>query len=54
MGAATPEQIKEILEAAGSRYKMHDPTTWPKQAALAAEGKFEELKAWQDKLSGGK
>lgn len=54
VGAATPEQIKEILEAAGSRYKMHDPTTWPKQAALAAEGKFEELKAWQGDLDGGK
>jgi hypothetical protein len=23
---------KVILERAGSRYLMHDPTTWPKQA----------------------
>lgn len=51
---ANPEQIKEILEAAGSRYRMHDPTTWPAQAKFAAEGKFDELKAWQDELDGGK
>lgn len=54
VAAAPAEQIKEILSAAGSRYQMHDPTTWPKQAALASEGKFEELKAWQDELDGGK
>ncbi len=48
------ERLKEILEAAGSRYQMHDPGTWPKQAQYAAEGKFEELKEWQDLLDGGK
>ena len=47
------EKIKEILGQAGSRYKMFNPTTWPKQAGLAAEGKWEELKAYQDDLDGG-
>ena len=47
-------KIKDILLAAGSRYKMHDPTTWPQQAALAAEGKWDELKKWQDELDGGR
>ena len=51
---ATPEAIREILEAAGSRYKMHDPTTWPEQAKLAAAGEFDKLKEWQDSLQGGK
>jgi len=37
-----------------SRYKMHDPTTWPKQAKLAADGKWDELKKLQDELDGGK
>ena len=46
-------KIKEILVAAGSRYKMHDPSTWPKQAGLAAEGKWDELKEYQDYLDGG-
>ncbi|RMF20008.1 MAG: 50S ribosomal protein L27 [Bacteroidetes bacterium] len=47
-------KLKEILESAGSRYKSFDPTTWPKQAALAAEGKMDELKAYQDTLKGGR
>ena len=49
-----PEKIREILLQAGSRYKMHDPTTWPEQAALAAEGKWDELKALQEQLKGGR
>ncbi|MFK7923518.1 MAG: 50S ribosomal protein L17 [Bacteroidia bacterium] len=48
------ERIKEILAAAGSRYKSHDPSTWPKQAELAAAGKWDELKTWQDELDGGR
>ena len=54
VAAATPEAIKEILTAAGPRYKMHNPGSWPKQAGLAATGKFEELKTLQDELDGGK
>lgn len=46
--------LKGILDKAGSRYKMHDPTTWPKQASLAAAGKWDELKKLQDSLKGGK
>ena len=51
---AKVEKLKEILEAAGSRYKMHDPTTWPQQSALAAKGNWDELKVLQDELQGGK
>jgi len=48
------EKIKEILAEAGSRYRMHDPTTWPKQAEMAAKGDWDGLKKWQDELDGGK
>ncbi|MEK7255803.1 MAG: 50S ribosomal protein L27 [Bacteroidota bacterium] len=48
------ERIREILDAAGPRYKMFDPTTWPRQAQLASEGKMDELKELQDSLKGGK
>ena len=48
------ERIKEILVAAGSRFQMHDPGTWPKQSAMARDGKFDELKKWQDELNKGK
>jgi len=54
LAAADPEKIREILVAQGSRYKMHDPTTWPQQAALAAEGQWDELKELQDNLKGGR
>ncbi len=54
LSKSDPEKIREVLLAAGNRYKMHDPTTWPQQAGLAAEGKWDELKDLQDKLQGGK
>jgi len=31
--------LREILAAAGPRYKMHNPSNWAKQAKLAAAGK---------------
>jgi predicted flap endonuclease-1-like 5' DNA nuclease len=49
------EEIREMLVTeGGARYKLHDPTTWSKQAQLAHEGKWEELKALQDELQGGR
>ncbi|MGA0556205.1 50S ribosomal protein L17 [Larkinella sp. VNQ87] len=50
----TPEAIKEILEKAGSQFNLHEPETWPQQAALARDGKVDELKALQDELKGGR
>ena len=47
------EEIKAVLEA-GENLAHLDPETWAKQAELAAAGKFDELKAWQDELNGGK
>lgn len=47
-------ELKKILDKAGNRYKKHDPSTWPKQAKLAAAGKWEELAEWQKELKGGK
>lgn len=48
------EKLNEILAEAGGRYKSHDPSTWPQQAKLAADGKWDELKALQDELDGGR
>ena len=53
--ANTPvESLKTMLAKAGSRYQMHDPSTWPEQASLAREGRWDELKQWQEKLYKGK
>lgn len=54
LAIASKEDIEAILHAAGNRYKMHDPTTWPKQAAMAADGRWDELNKWQDELKGGR
>ncbi len=51
---ATPEKIKEILEASEGHFNAADTTTWPEQAQLAADGKMDELKVLQDKLNGGR
>lgn len=48
------DRLKEILDAAGPRYQIHDPSTWPAQAKFAAEGKWDELKDYQDMLIGGR
>lgn len=47
-------RIKRILNAAGPRYQMHDPTSWPDQSKLAANGEWEKLQRLQDVLDGGK
>jgi len=46
-------KLKEVLAAAGSRYASKNPGSWPKQAKMAAEGKWDELKVWQDNTKGG-
>jgi len=50
----SPIRISHILKNAGPRFQMHDPSTWPKQAELAKEGKWGELQALKDRLIAGK
>ena len=54
LAGTSVERIQGILDAAGPRYRMHDPSTWPNQSQLAADGKMDELKILQDNLTGGK
>jgi predicted flap endonuclease-1-like 5' DNA nuclease len=54
LAAAEVSRLQEILTEAGSRFKLANPGTWPKQAELAAAGKWGELKDYQDFLQGGK
>jgi predicted flap endonuclease-1-like 5' DNA nuclease len=53
LAATDVERIKQILEEA-KLLQLADPTTWPKQAKLAAAGKWEALEKWQARLGGGK
>ena len=54
LSETSPERITGILQAAGPNFQIHDPGTWPHQAKLADEGKWDELKKLQDELSAGK
>ncbi len=46
--------LQSVLDKAGPRYRIHDPGTWPRQAALAASGSWDELEEQQDRLKGGR
>lgn len=54
LAEAAVDRLKAILDAAGDAYRIHQPDTWPQQAGLAHEGKWEELTKWQDELIGGR
>lgn len=48
------EKCQEVLDSGGKRFQMHHPKYWPLQAQLAKEGKWHELKKWQDEHEYGK
>lgn len=52
LAATDVDELKRVLTEADIR--LGDPGTWPEQAGLAAEGKWDELAALQDELKGGR
>jgi predicted flap endonuclease-1-like 5' DNA nuclease len=54
LAAGRAEHLHELLEGAGSRFRMADPATWPEQAQLAADSQWEKLADLQDRLKGGR
>jgi large subunit ribosomal protein L21 len=53
--AATPaDTVREILVKAGGNFASHDPASWAQQAQMAHDGKWDELKKWQDEHIAGK
>jgi small subunit ribosomal protein S2 len=53
LAGAKPDAIKEILTEASSRMAHLDPTSWPKQSKMAADGAWDQLKDWQDNAKAG-
>ena len=53
LSEAIISKLQKILDDAGPRYRVHNPKTWANQAKMAAEGKWDKLKKWQDELKGG-
>lgn len=54
LAGTDPEVIRETLAAADGNFAGNEPATWPKQAEMARDGKWDELKVWQDELDGGR
>lgn len=54
LSKATKTVLRKLLDEAGPHYRVSDPSTWARQARMAAQGKFEELKKWQAELKGGR
>jgi len=54
LAGCSPEQLKSILDNSGGAMAVHDPSTWPDQAKLAAVGEWDKLTEWQNQLDGGR
>jgi predicted flap endonuclease-1-like 5' DNA nuclease len=55
LAMADADHLKSILEEADPRLaRMVNPATWPEQAQLAAQGKWEELEALKERLTAGR
>ena len=48
------EKLREVLSDAGKRFNANDPSTWPEQARLLANGEMEKFKAYTDFLISGR
>ncbi|MDJ0752443.1 MAG: helix-hairpin-helix domain-containing protein [Ardenticatenaceae bacterium] len=53
VASASVEELDKIVRQ-DAGISIANPETWPEQAALAAEGKWDELKEMQDGLKGGR
>jgi len=51
LAKTSSEKISEIIADVRGN---HVTDTWPKQAQMAADGSWDELKKWQDEMDGGK
>lgn len=51
---ASADDLKKVMDDAGSRFKLADPTSWPHQAKLAAAGEWDELIRYQKFTDGGR
>ncbi|MBW6492193.1 MAG: hypothetical protein K0B15_13480 [Lentimicrobium sp.] len=54
LAASETSKLKQILDAGGEQFRLHDPSSWPQQAKFAASGLWKELKELQDKMQGGR
>ena len=54
LSEASTDKCQEVLNSGGSRYRIHDPASWPMQAKMAHEGQWKKLVKWQEDHRAGK
>lgn len=54
VAAASYADLKKVLDDAGSRFQLADPTSWPHQASLAVAGDWDELIRYQKFTDAGR
>tara|TARA_R110000782_G_scaffold178056_8_gene268945 strand:+ start:157 stop:750 length:594 start_codon:yes stop_codon:yes gene_type:complete len=54
LSEASLADCQKILDTGGTRYKIHDPASWPMQSKMCYEGKWEDLAKWQEEHKHGK
>jgi predicted flap endonuclease-1-like 5' DNA nuclease len=54
LSEAPAERLKGILDAAGPRYRVHNPTSWPQQAKMLVSGEWTAFKKLTDELTAGR
>ncbi|WGZ96046.1 MAG: hypothetical protein QJT81_08750 [Candidatus Thiothrix putei] len=50
LAETSPQKLQALLIVEDEQFSQHDTSSWPKQAALAAQGEWEQLKAYQESL----
>jgi large subunit ribosomal protein L17 len=53
LAAASQTAIREILNKGGPAYDIANPETWPEQAGLAAQNRWQDLRNLQERLDAG-
>jgi predicted flap endonuclease-1-like 5' DNA nuclease len=53
LAATEVSLLQTLLDDAGARVRGQDPTTWPYQAGLLAEGRWEEFRRFVSELRAG-
>ena len=54
LSKAKVKDLRQVLSDAGSRYQMHDPSKWAKQARFAAKDQWTKLNEFQATIKKGK
>jgi predicted flap endonuclease-1-like 5' DNA nuclease len=55
LAETSPDYLKEILDKdGGERFRVHNPGSWPHQAQLLHEGRWDEFRELENRLEGEK